>query len=327
MRILFVILTAVISVGIFGSAKAADSNKKQFNEYVLKAVALLAEHRRYGGYSIREALTQDLQMNGNCCVRAIPHPKAPWSEDRTSQRQLPDHRTMCVAAVHEIIVEALNLYATETHDMSPFEKRPLSFWDGSTKRAIKPYLYMYAGVDSNGTASALERFGMGREVPFSSMDPGDFINFNRPHSGHAAIFLGYLDKQGGLLTKYGPTVAGFKYFSAQGAGKPDAGFGYRWAYFAPYCPEQRDPNKPRDCELVRSSDQKYLNTGTMYAPSEWPSFQDAMEALDEKSIEQLQRKFEGRKPTVQELMRALSNELETELPFSPRNRFDGITTD
>jgi hypothetical protein len=65
----------------------------------------------------------------------------------------------------------------------------------------------------------------------------------------------------------------------------------------------------------------------MYAPSEWPSFQEAMEALNEKSVEQLQRKFEGRKPTAQELMRALSNELETELPFSPSNRFDGRTTD
>jgi hypothetical protein len=199
--------------------KAADASHS-FNEYVVKAVSMISQHRRLGGYSLHEALTQDLKYGDQCCVDAIPHPKSPWPTDWVPPSEWPkgtDHKTNCVAAVHEIIIEALDLYVQETSDSSILTKRPLRFWNSSTKLSLKPYLYMYDGVNSHGTASALKKFGLGEEVQFSEMKPGGFVNLNRSsRTGHAVVFMGFIDKNGNDLPTFNAAkVAGFKYFSAQ----------------------------------------------------------------------------------------------------------------
>jgi hypothetical protein len=82
------------------------------------------------------------------------------------------------------------------------------------------------------------------------------------------LFLGYIDARGAIQSEYNPGVVGFKYYSSQGkaaAGK--GGFDYRYAVFSKYgCPDQLEK---RDCNVIYSTSQEMLNTGTMLAPKFW----------------------------------------------------------
>jgi hypothetical protein len=185
---------------------------------------------------------------------------------------------MCVAAVVEIMVEALNLYLARTGDESFKARLPLARWNNGTRTGVIPNVFMYAGSDSAGTAFALKRLGLGAERPFEQLQPGDFINFNRTNAtGHAVVFLGYLTGGSAAPQKaFSPAVVGFRYFSAQGMGRSDGGFGYRNAYFVNKCPKPR--GRDDDCNIIGfsvaadgklSQSRRLLNTGTMYAPSSW----------------------------------------------------------
>lgn len=299
---------------LVGSAQAQSDTDRSFNRYVLKAVEYIAQHRAGGGYDLNRAFTQNLGYGGDV-VKA--------SAASTGSGAAPPYPTMCVAAVAEVMIEALRIYAEETGDKSAFQQLGARSWNSGNLRSIKANLFMFAETGSRGTAGTLQRFGMGKEVPFAELRPGDFVNLNRQKSGHAVVFMGYLDRNYNILPGFGPNVAGFKYFSAQGKGKPDAGFAYRYAYFGPYCPAPV-AGKPRDCGVIRSANQKLLNTGTMYHPKHWRVAEAAasMQLLVRSAVK-------SKNPTrsVADVDMLTNIELDRELAPNPGLNLDGETTD
>lgn len=159
-----------------------------FNAEILASVGRLNAEWAARGYDIN---SHDLRYGPDCCIRAN-HPPL----------------TMCVAAVAEVIIEALNARYEKTDDKTPFQKLPMRSWMGGTKRDIRPHILMYDEVKCDGTAHALERFGIGKVVPFAELEPGSFINFNRTASGHACVFLSYVDADGDDVAEFGDNVVG-----------------------------------------------------------------------------------------------------------------------
>jgi len=260
-----------------------DDPSASLNSYILEAVERIYVTRKRGGYDRFSAYSQDLDY-GDEIVPAEPK--------RSGAEPPPRHRTMCVAAVAEVIIESINLYSEKTNDRSPYKSLPAFSWTSSTLQAIKPYLFMHDDVHSiygyksgdtprgkphdgkptfalsRGTGHALTIFRIGEELPFSALRKGDFINFNRQNSsGHAAIFLNYIDASNKYTSKYTPGVIGFEYFSAQGRNRPDAGFEYRDAYFSPE-PKKTAGGHVRDM-AIRSSQLLFLNGGRLWTPSRW----------------------------------------------------------
>ena len=109
---------------------------------------------------------------------------------------------------------------------------------------------------------------MGEPCRFEELQPGSYLNLNRSTgSGHAVLFLNYLDKAGNDLATYSDEVKGFKYYSSQGS-EANGGFDYRWAFFGDLRPTLPDGRK-RDCNVIRSTKRAYLNTGHMWMPGDW----------------------------------------------------------
>jgi hypothetical protein len=224
-----------------------------FNAYILKAVAMIASERAGQGYGLHSYFTRHLSY-GPDNAEAI----------RSNHPPL----TMCVAAVTEVMIEALNIYCKETGDKTPFNKLAPTSWTRGSMRDIRAHIFQYDGAECNGTAHALQRFGIGRQLSFADLRPGDFLTMNRTTgSGHTAVFLGFLGADYGDLPQHSPDVKGFKYFSAQGR-RVGGGFGYRWAFFSPSCPAPV-AGKQRDCSIIFSAKQTLLNTGCMLHPNSW----------------------------------------------------------
>lgn len=225
---------------------------RYFNAYVLKAIDYLRDNYGLLGYDISSILTHDIEYH---TYGTIPARNAPL--------------TMCVAAQMEIILTAFDIYARETGDYSVYDYLPKRSFEGLRITDIKGHIWVNHEFKSYGTADALINFGMGERKLFSELVPGDFVNINRTtRTGHAVAFIGYISKTGKMLKEYGPDVVGFKYFSSQGrkeAGK--GGFDYRYAVFS----QHGCPSMPylRDCNVIYSERQDYLNTGRMLAPAYW----------------------------------------------------------
>jgi hypothetical protein len=227
----------------------------------LAAVNELNARQNESGYNITEAYSKPVAYGGGSLKATSPP------------------MTMCVAAVAEVIVVALNRYVKDAGDTSPYSYLPIQGWNSMRPKDIRSHIWVDPRLKSSGTADALETFAIGKRAPFSALTPGSFVNLNRPArggnraTGHAVIFLAYLDKDGNELKEFGPSVAGFKYFSANGRGSfPSGGFYNRYAFFNKpngtiYCPNL--PDKKTDCNILRSLDQKYLNTGYMLHPKKW----------------------------------------------------------
>jgi hypothetical protein len=297
--------------------------KSDFNEYILRAIDWLHERHGGKGYYLHSAYTHDLDYARPDEIKAGS--KAP--------------ATMCVAAVSEVIIVALRLYAEEHGDPSVFARIPAEHWNRGALAYLRPYVFMHEGVDSNGTADALERFGLGEQRPFPLLVRGDFINFNRTNGkGHAVVFLGFLNASGEIEREYASRkVVGFKYFSAQ-----SGGLGYRWAYFVGHCPDRYDPARPRDCGVLLRDDQRLLHTGYMLHPSRWTTA-EAKRELESRFIRRyttrlLERQLR-RAPRPGDLQRLSAperrrievqarRELVQPLPGPlTRLEFDGVTTD
>jgi hypothetical protein len=230
----------------------AQPEARYFNRYVLQAVEYL--NGKYGllGYNINSILTHDIQYHDQGIIKA---------------RRAP--LTMCVAAVMEVMLTAYEFYAAETGDYSPYAYLPKSSYERLAVTDIKGHIWVNTAFRAHGTADALINFGMGERRKFEELRPGDFVNLNRTtKTGHAVVFLGYVTSDGKVTERHGAGVIGFKYFSSQGREQAgQGGFDYRYAVFSRHgCPEL--PYK-RDCNVIYSSDQKYLNTGTMLAPAYW----------------------------------------------------------
>lgn len=135
---------------------------------------------------------------------------------------------MCVAAVSETLITALNIYYNNTGDTKPFAELPASSWNGWSDLDIRTYMWENNGSHSAGYA--FDKFGIGEKLDFTKLRPGDFLSFDRlSNSGHSVVFLGYIDQNYNVIATYSDKVAGFKYYSAQGSGV--AGFAYRFAFF------------------------------------------------------------------------------------------------
>ena len=137
------------------------------------------------------------------------------------------------------------------------------------------------------------------------------------------MFLAYIDQNGALASSYNPGVIGFKYFSAQGRGKPDAGFAYRYAYFGNKCPAGQ-PLGPRDCGIIRSQNTRLLSGGTLWKPGEWTTI-PASQVLTRSVASSVA----GRNPGASSafLDQQVRDEMEKELLPNPSLDFSGDTTD
>lgn len=256
---------------VLGAPKVvmAQVGDDHFNRYILEAVEVLHTSYAAQGYA------------NSSYTHAMPYgPDEQAQPSRIVKPSNPPY-TMCVAAMGEVIITALNLYMDErvrAADTIGVQKvlnyLPVEGWSRMRPKDIRSHLWVDPRLKSSGTADALSTFGVGHHAKFSELKPGAFVNVNRLNkSGHAVVFLGYIDQQGRDLPVHGPSVAGFRYFSAQG--KPyskGSGFGYRWAFFnqkgKPFCPKlERD--RLIDCGIISRADQVYLNTGYMLHPDNW----------------------------------------------------------
>ncbi|PIU17618.1 MAG: hypothetical protein COT18_13020 [Elusimicrobia bacterium CG08_land_8_20_14_0_20_59_10] len=225
---------------------------RYFNAYMLKAVSYLYANYGLKGYDISSILTHDIVYHtfGTLTAR---HPPL----------------TMCVAAQMEVILTAFRLYAEETGDYSVYEYLPKRSFEGLRVTDLKGHIWVNHAFKAYGTADALINFGMGERRLFEDLKPGDFVNINRTtRTGHAVTFLDFINDKGEIQPEYNDTVVGFKYFSSQGRKEEGlGGFDFRYAVFSSFgCPEM--PYK-RDCNVIYSTDQVYLNTGVMLSPKYW----------------------------------------------------------
>ena len=234
--------------------KRVQEASQYFNHYILAAVDYLYANYRLLGYG-SAVLTHDI----------------PYGTYGTIKRS-GEALTMCVAAVMEVILTAMILYAEDTGDMTVFDYLPKSSWETLHSNHIKAHLWVNSALDSYGSADALKNFGMGENIPFESLEPGSFINVNRNaasnYSGHAVIFISFIDIHGNEYNRYNDQVIGFKYFSSQGGeAVGTGGLDFRYAIFedwgAPEMPYKRDIN------IVYSTSQHTLNTGMMFSPPNW----------------------------------------------------------
>jgi hypothetical protein len=256
---------AAILLYLFSLNSGAAQDQSDFSPFILKSVGMIAKERSGLGYE-NYAFTQNLTFGDAGILKASGPPL-----------------TMCVAAQMEIFLEALNIYANETKDFTPFHYLPKTSWERLRPIDLRGQIWIVKRAPSAGASDAFANFGMADKVPFEHLTPGSFVNFNRTKTGHGVVFLSYIDRAGKMLAHYSGAVAGFKYFSSQGprgVGK-GGGFGYRWAFFSDVgCPDI-GPSQKRDCGVIRSSDQKLLNTGRLRMPQNWDrtkAMEQAMQA-------------------------------------------------
>ena len=227
-----------------------------FADYMVRATEYLYEHYGLLGYDINSVLTHDISYGD---YGVIPQTGV-------------DGKTMCVAAVLEVILTAMQLYEEDTGDSTVWDFLPMRSYRYLGAGDIRAHLWVnYDDIDSGGSADALRHFGMGMNVPFERLVPGSVVNINRTTgSGHAVVFLAFIDGDGNQYESYpdGVDVVGFYYFSSQGSSTPGAGgFSYRYAVFSDYgCPEMPGA---RDCNVIWSEGQLYFNRGVIYHPRAW----------------------------------------------------------
>jgi hypothetical protein len=224
---------------------------RYFDAWILAAVEYLFANYGLLGYD-SQVLTHDIEYG--------PYGVIPRSGDG---------HTMCVAAVMEVMLTAMQLYAAATGDATVWDFLPKSSWESLGADDIKAQIWVNSALDSYGTADALRNFGMGENVAFEMLRPGGFVNINRTTgTGHAVVFLAFIDINGTEYTTWNDQVIGFKYFSSQGGYDPGTGgLDYRCAVFDDY----GSPTLPcrRDIHVIYSTDQHLLNTGHMWAPTYW----------------------------------------------------------
>ena len=222
-----------------------------FNDYVLAAVDYLAANYRLLGYD-SAVLTHDIEYG----------PYGTISRSRGA-------RTMCVAAVLEVILTAMQLYVQDSGDQSVWDFLPKRSWERLGSDDIKAHLWVNHSLNSGGTGDALRNFGMGENVAFQELRPGGFVNLNRTNgTGHAVVFLAFIDIEGNESPVHHDGVVGFKYFSSQGGfAEGNGGLDFRYAVFDQF----GSPEMPyrRDLHVIYRDNQVYLNTGLMWHPDRW----------------------------------------------------------
>ncbi|MBN2722744.1 MAG: thrombospondin type 3 repeat-containing protein [Deltaproteobacteria bacterium] len=225
-----------------------------FADYMVSATDWIWANYGLLGYDINSVLTHDFTYGGYGTI----------SQSGVSGK------TMCVAAVMEIILTAMMLYEQDTGDSTVWDFLPMRSWQYLSSKDIRAHIWVnYGDIDSGGSADALRHFGMGMNVPFEKLVPGSVVNINRTTgTGHAVVFLAFLDSAGNTHDTYTNDIIGFRYFSAQGSSAVGSGgMSYRNAIFSTYgCPTDISE---KDCNVIYSESQHYLNTGVIYHPDHW----------------------------------------------------------
>jgi len=189
-------------------------------------------------------------------------------------------KTMCVAAVAEAVIRAMQAHSEETGNKRMYSDLPIVHWTKGALGNLRAHLYQYEGANSRGPGDAFERFGIGEKVPFEKLLPGDLLAFSRRKSGHAVVFLGYLDRQGKSIDVFDASrVVGFRYMSSQGQGLPVSGIGYRNAYFLGVQGPYRCDRNVEDCGVLRRPSD-YLNGGRLWIPERWKTAEAARRLRD-----------------------------------------------
>ncbi|MGI5829989.1 MAG: thrombospondin type 3 repeat-containing protein [Bradymonadia bacterium] len=226
------------------------TGEHMFNDYILKAVEEIDANWRLKGYG-SSAYTHDLPYGSEIIAKG---PLAPY--------------TMCVAAVAETILTAMKIYAHETDDQNVWNHLPYRSWASQSATTIKGHIWVNPKINAGGTGDALSVFGMGMTVPFEELSPGSFLNLNRTGgTGHAVVFLSFLDAECNEYAQHNSDIVGFKYYSSQGSGA-SGGFDYRYASFSTKTMTCPSGNK-KDSTVIYSDKQNLLNTGVLYHPNHW----------------------------------------------------------
>lgn len=230
--------------------------EESFNDRVVATVNWMADNKAGLGYDLGARYTEDLKY-GDYVLRANRQPS-----------------TMCVAAVLEVMVRALADAVDAAGNPVSKDALPGSMLDGASALHLLPYIFQFESrIDfpeyrrkfSAGAGDAFVLFGIGRYVSFDEAKPGDFLYFNRTGgSGHASIFMGYLD-QAGSITASSADAKGFRYFSAQRVGTN--GLGYRDAFFGA-CPEV-ETKYVKDCGVIKSTSRALFSVSRIHQPTEW----------------------------------------------------------
>lgn len=227
------------------------SDPKLFNPYILAAVDYIYANYGLLGYDAG-VLTHDIEYGTKGTITKSKGAK-----------------TMCVAAVMEVMLVAMQLYAEDTGDQTVWDFLPIASWQTLNSSHIKAHIWVNPDLDSSGTADALVHFGMGERIKFEELKPGSFININRTTgTGHAVVFISFIDQYGNEFERWHDKIVGFKYFSSQGGYDEGAGgMDYRYAIFDKY----GSPPMPykRDLKIIYSTNQDWLNTGMMWRPANW----------------------------------------------------------
>jgi hypothetical protein len=174
------------------------------------------------------------------------------------------------------LIEALNIYFSETGDTVPFSKLSRDHWSASAKaNQLRQHLWEYEDLGSKGAAHALERFNIGKQTKFSELIPGDLFKINRTSGpGHSTVFIAYIDRVGNVLERYSDQVKGVLYFSAQETGgqdlndSPSNGFGFRKEYFQGNCPDE-EVRSANHCNIFPVGSDDEPNVGHMPHPKVW----------------------------------------------------------
>lgn len=298
---------------------------RSIQPYILATIKTLAASNGGLGYHLSGVHTEDIRY-GKEVIEAR----------RGSE-------TMCVAAISEILIRAIDAWAIDTGNTEPYTDISSDTWMSGRATALRPWLYRIPGSRSIpeygktygvGARDAFTLFGIGKPVTFEQMIPGDVIYFNRTKSGHAAIFLGYLGSNFEELETFSESVIGFRYFSAQSSGTP--GLDYRHAYFQNQCPDKaltESRGIKRDCGIIRSDNPWYLSAARLSSPDDWrtdnaPLFIDRF--YGGETIEQLAEvRYDNTRSTTltPQRLRSLNDTYSAPIEGLPAVNFSGETID
>jgi hypothetical protein len=238
----FLALVTTLAFAFLTVVETRAAEPEDFNVYMMRAYELVKQ--RSAKYDGSSWFSKDLDYGDQL---------------GSIKAKRPAGSSMCNAAVTEVIIEAINLYAAEHSKWSPRKAIPVDAWTKTDWTLLRPHLFGHDYTDyqpleaiskkaipsglmkdikefhsEHGMAYAIERFGLGEQIDFSEAKPGDVITFDRDWaskaSGHSAIFLAFInDQQEEVSDQKKEKIVGFKYFSIQQSQPP--GFGERWAYF------------------------------------------------------------------------------------------------
>ena len=306
------------------TSETKEAAEPAMSDYILQTVEYLMSDKRGLGYDRSDYFVEDLAY-GDGIIKATPNT-----------------RSMCVAAVTEVIVRSLERWAQDNPGGEQlYAQLPVRRFNRGSLNDLRPWLFQYAtpenipSYDRNfgtGARDALVLFGIGQSVKFEDAKPGDFIYFNRTGgSGHAAVFLGYMKSEYEMTEYFDEDVVGFRYFSSQSSG--EAGFDLRAAYFSGHCPSFRREDLLRDCTVIRSRDPRFLSVGRLNEPNRWSTF-DAplhikalMDGTPLEDIEAIRYETSRSLGSMQLALSAASHLESVVLDPSPAINFDGVTPD